>query len=52
MIAIQKDTIAIQKDTQTHLCIQIMNTDTRKDPFIQYKMSDGITYWTVVKLAT
>ena len=43
--------IAIQKDTHTHLCIQLMNKDTHKDPFIQFKMSDGITYWTVVKLA-
>ena len=31
-----------------------MNKDTHKTPFnfIQFKMSDGITYWTVVNLAT
>ena len=44
--------IAIQNDTQTHLCIQLMNKDTHETPFIQFKMSDGITYWTVVNLAT
>ena len=38
--------IAIQKDIQTHLGIQIMNKDTHNklDPFIQFNMSDGITY--------
>ena len=41
--------IAIQKDTQTRVCIQLMTKDTNKDPFIHYKMSDGIT---VVNLAT
>ena len=44
--------IAIQKDTQTHLCIHLMNKDTYKDLFIQFKMSDGITYCTVLTLAT
>ena len=43
--------IAIKKDTQTHLCIHLMNKDTHEDLFIQFKMPDGITYWTVVKLA-
>ena len=37
------DDIAIQNDTQTHLCIQLMNKDTHKTPFIQFKMSDDIT---------
>ena len=34
----------------TSICIQIMNKDTRKDPFIQFNMSDGIIHWTVVNL--
>ena len=29
-----------------------MNKGTHKTPFIQFKMSDGITYWTVVNLVT
>ena len=36
--------IAIQNDTQTHLGIQLMNKDTHKTPFIQFKMSDGISH--------
>ena len=46
--------IAIQNDTQIHLCVQLkkMNKDTHKTLFIQFKMSDGITYGTVVNLAT
>ena len=37
-----------QKDTQTHLCIQLMN----KDPFIKFKMSDGITHCMGINLVT
>ena len=39
------------KKTLKHICIKLMNTDTHKDPFIQFRRSDGITYWTVANLA-